>query len=74
MYSNILTFVSAHKHAWEDARVLHRDISARNIMFAETYGPDGNMVTEGILNDWDLCKYEDEIKSAASQTSRTVCL
>lgn len=43
-------------------------------MFVNKYTPEGDMVTEGILNDWDLCKYQEEIKLAASQTSRTVCL
>ncbi|GJE86589.1 hypothetical protein PsYK624_026690 [Phanerochaete sordida] len=55
----------AHKHAWERAKVLHGDISVGNIMInCET----GN----GFLNDWDLCKYREDIEDehAASEPPR----
>ncbi|KAH7921106.1 hypothetical protein BV22DRAFT_1198444 [Leucogyrophana mollusca] len=41
--------VEAHKHAYEDAGILHRDISVGNIILKN----DG---TGGLLIDWDLCK------------------
>ncbi|KAI0929654.1 hypothetical protein AcW1_010341 [Taiwanofungus camphoratus] len=41
--------VNAHHWVWETAEVLHRDISAGNIMF---YRKDGDVM--GILCDWDL--------------------
>ncbi|KAI0044091.1 hypothetical protein FA95DRAFT_1608825 [Auriscalpium vulgare] len=43
----------AHACAYELAEVLHRDISAGNILFYKT--ADG--VIRGILIDWDLCKF-----------------
>lgn len=42
----------AHKDAYEKCKILHRDISARNVMMTE----DGS----GILNDWDLAKRFDQ--------------
>ncbi|KAI0042700.1 hypothetical protein FA95DRAFT_1474118, partial [Auriscalpium vulgare] len=41
-----------HARAYELAEVLHRDISAGNILFYKT--ADG--VIRGLLIDWDLCK------------------
>ncbi|KAI0925017.1 hypothetical protein AcW1_010334 [Taiwanofungus camphoratus] len=41
--------VNAHHWVWETAQVLHRDISAGNIMF---YRKDGDVM--GVLCDWDL--------------------
>ena len=39
--------IAAHTRAFEDANILHRDVSPGNIVD----GPDG-----GYLIDWDLCK------------------
>ncbi|KAI0925192.1 hypothetical protein AcW2_005871 [Taiwanofungus camphoratus] len=41
--------VNAHHWVWKTAQVLHRDISAGNIMF---YRKDGDVM--GVLCDWDL--------------------
>ncbi|KAI0925185.1 hypothetical protein AcW2_005865 [Taiwanofungus camphoratus] len=41
--------VNAHHWVWETAEILHRDISAGNIMF---YRKDGDVM--GVLCDWDL--------------------
>ncbi|KIJ59178.1 hypothetical protein HYDPIDRAFT_118768 [Hydnomerulius pinastri MD-312] len=46
----MLDAVEAHWHAYEDARILHRDISAGNILLTD----EG-----GLLIDWDLCKSRD---------------
>lgn len=69
-----IIFILAHKNAWEDARILHRDISIGNIMFSFKRAPEDRYVTEGVLNDWDLCIYEGEMNLAGSPTGRTVCL
>ncbi|EKM56603.1 uncharacterized protein PHACADRAFT_194196, partial [Phanerochaete carnosa HHB-10118-sp] len=54
----------AHQEAWEDARILHRDISVGNIMIDTETG-------QGFLNDWDLCRYREdmETKQPASEPS-----
>ncbi|KAF9800849.1 hypothetical protein IEO21_10280 [Rhodonia placenta] len=54
----------AHYLAWTKADILHCDISMNNIMVKCT-GPKVGQV-EGILNDWDLCKYESELKKGSS--------
>ncbi|EKM56598.1 uncharacterized protein PHACADRAFT_194191 [Phanerochaete carnosa HHB-10118-sp] len=54
----------AHKRAWENANILHRDVSVGNIMIDSETG-------EGFLNDWDLCKYREDmaVNRAASEPS-----
>ncbi|KAG6895061.1 hypothetical protein C0992_003295 [Termitomyces sp. T32_za158] len=47
-------FIAA-KEAYELCRIIHRDISANNILITH----DG-----GILNDWDMAKEEADIKSS----------
>ncbi|GJE90338.1 fungal protein kinase-domain containing protein [Phanerochaete sordida] len=42
----------AHKFAYENARLLHRDISAENIMINIVEHTEG--FGQGFLNDWDL--------------------
>ncbi|EED81544.1 predicted protein [Postia placenta Mad-698-R] len=55
---------SGDKATWTKADILHCDISMNNIMVKCT-GPKVGQV-EGILNDWDLCKYESELKKGSS--------
>ncbi|KAJ3485952.1 hypothetical protein NLI96_g4573 [Meripilus lineatus] len=55
--------VTAHRAAWEDAGVLHRDISSGNILITE----DG----DGLLNDWDMSKYDDEVANLQSPAFRS---
>ena len=50
--------------AWENAKILHNDVSAGNIMIDVETG-------EGFLNDWDLCKYKEDM-GTATQHSRSV--
>lgn len=54
----------AHKRAWENANILHRDVSVGNIMINCETG-------KGFLNDWDLCKYREDmvVKRPASEPS-----
>ena len=49
---------------YEKAGLLHRDVSANNIVIRE----DGR----GMLIDWDMCRPVAEIRSGASQSSRSV--
>ena len=56
--ANALT--SAHWEAYDEKGVLHRDISASNIMIDAKTG-------EGLLVDWDLSKYREELHNAAAQ-------
>ncbi|KAI0347527.1 hypothetical protein BDW22DRAFT_536266 [Trametopsis cervina] len=55
--------IQAHKEAWE-AGVLHRDISVANIMISDTGEPGKR---KGLLMDWDLCKYKEDMKLEATQ-------
>ena len=50
--------IIAHEMAWTKAQVLHRDISASNILIWED-PKTGERV--GILSDWDLCKYAEHL-------------
>ncbi|TFY71231.1 hypothetical protein EVG20_g1774 [Dentipellis fragilis] len=54
----------AHRQAWERAKILHRDVSAGNIMIDVKTG-------RGLLIDWDLCKTEAELKKGATQPMRS---
>ena len=46
-------YPTAHRDAWRKAGVLHRDISPHNILINVRNN-------EGLLNDWDLCKYKED--------------
>ena len=56
---------TAHKQAWENAHILHRDVSMSNILIDVKTG-------SGFLNDWDLCKYGEELGGPPSQENRSV--
>ncbi|RPD73044.1 hypothetical protein L226DRAFT_572499 [Lentinus tigrinus ALCF2SS1-7] len=62
--------IYAHCCAWEEAGILHRDVSVNNIMIFEFVGADGKVERRGMLCDWDLCKYVEQMES--SQKSRTI--
>ena len=64
-----LTHLIAHEAAF-DAGVLHRDISAGNIMIVDDDEPN---IRGGMLIDWDLSKVIDPDESnTAHQYTRTV--
>ncbi|EKM57055.1 uncharacterized protein PHACADRAFT_92447 [Phanerochaete carnosa HHB-10118-sp] len=46
--------IAAHEQAWKKAGILHRDVSHTNILIDLATG-------KGILNDWDLAKYEQDM-------------
>ncbi|RDB28827.1 hypothetical protein Hypma_014861 [Hypsizygus marmoreus] len=54
---------TAHMQAYEKCGIIHRDISAGNIML-----DDNN---RGILNDWDLAKHEEDILEGGRPHERT---
>ncbi|KAH9008067.1 hypothetical protein EDB84DRAFT_1572373 [Lactarius hengduanensis] len=59
----------AHRDAYEKCGVLHRDISANNILLTECPRFEG-----GLLIDWDLCKMVDPgdpMAGGARQSTRT---
>lgn len=61
----------AHRTAWDKADILHRDISASNIMI--NINPETPGSLEVLLNDWDLCQWkEDSLKSATQPAGRSV--
>ena len=65
-FANVLSAISAHWEAWEKAGILHRDVSANNIMI------DLN-TDHGLLLDWDLSKPRDQVGLGAAQPDgRTV--
>ncbi|GJE86569.1 hypothetical protein PsYK624_026490 [Phanerochaete sordida] len=49
----------AHADAYKKARILHCDVSTGNIMIDTETG-------QGFLNDWDLCKYVEELEDTPS--------
>ncbi|GJJ09952.1 hypothetical protein Clacol_004176 [Clathrus columnatus] len=63
LVSVIYDALQAHKAAYEDARVLHRDISVGNILI----GPN----RRGLLVDWDFSKDVDDNTASASERTGT---
>jgi thiamine kinase-like enzyme len=58
-------FLTAHISAYENAQVLHRDVSAGNILITDN--------GSGILIDWDLSKkVTPEVEAKPRRHSRTV--
>ncbi|KAI0736601.1 hypothetical protein C8Q72DRAFT_768809 [Fomitopsis betulina] len=61
----------AHQQAWQ-AEVLHRDVSAFNIMIYRYKDPVDNVWKhKGLLVDWGLCKFAHELKQPAVQKNRS---
>ncbi|KAI0685725.1 hypothetical protein BC835DRAFT_1309836 [Cytidiella melzeri] len=63
--------LQGHKDAWTKAGILHRDISVGNIMRVVDQADEKDLAVTGILNDWDLCKYKDELERPATQHNRS---
>jgi len=63
--------ISAHKEAYEVLGIIHRDVSAGNIMIIISSTKDDR---RGLLNDWDLARKIKDVKAGgAKQHERTVC-
>lgn len=54
---------SGHQDAWEKAGILHRDVSVANILIDISSTPGDS---KGFINDWDLCKYKEELNTRTS--------
>ncbi|EJF58078.1 hypothetical protein DICSQDRAFT_173309 [Dichomitus squalens LYAD-421 SS1] len=57
--------LSAHRDAWVKAGVLHRDVSYNNILIYETHNDEGQATLKGLLTDWDLAKYKEDMDSGS---------
>ena len=64
----------AHRAAWVDAKVLHRDISRGNILIDDEPDDPNVKATQGFLNDWDLSKYEEHLDKGAVHANRSVSM
>ena len=63
----------AHRDAFEKAGILHGDISDGNIViYYDQDDPD--VPASGLLIDWDLCSYTDELDQEPCQKGRSVRL
>ena len=63
----------AHKIAWEEYGILHRDVSVGNILIYELEDGSPERKVIGLLTDWDLAKTKDQIfHPVASQSTRSV--
>ncbi|TFY60562.1 hypothetical protein EVG20_g7370 [Dentipellis fragilis] len=54
---------TSHRDAWEKAGILHRNVSASNILIDVRTG-------RGLLNDWTMCQYKSEMSKDATWYGR----
>lgn len=70
----MLFVYTGHKRAWEDARVLHRDVSVGNILITDE--PTNEPNSTGFLHDFDYSSIEHEPENGGPddvrQAERTV--
>ena len=57
-----------HEAAWIKANILHRDVSPGNILIDDRI--PGQL--KAFLNDWDLCKYKEDLEKGPSDKARSV--
>ncbi|EPS97528.1 hypothetical protein FOMPIDRAFT_1128313, partial [Fomitopsis schrenkii] len=62
--------IRAHRDAWA-ADVLHRDVSAFNIMIYWYKDKNGKLKRKGLLLDWGLCKFARDLMKPAVQKNRS---
>ncbi|TCD63746.1 hypothetical protein EIP91_004997 [Steccherinum ochraceum] len=60
---------AAHFRAWTQAKILHRDVSDGNIVI-DVDLKSGELLG-GLLIDWDLCKYQEELENGPTQKNRS---
>lgn len=63
---------AAHRKAWELKQLLHRDVSAGNILILRYTNKNGRKRAIGVLIDWDLCKSKEYLETVL-RPGRTVC-
>ncbi|RPD53029.1 hypothetical protein L226DRAFT_494022 [Lentinus tigrinus ALCF2SS1-7] len=51
----------AHRDAWQNAKILHKDVSVHNILIYEV-GRGPAVKQTGMLCDWDCCQYRVELE------------
>ncbi|TFY51767.1 hypothetical protein EVJ58_g10393 [Rhodofomes roseus] len=64
--------IYAHMKAWTEGEVLHRDISRANLLMYPYRNDDGEIEWLGLIVDWGLCKYKDELGLPQVQNTRSV--
>ncbi|KAH9841817.1 uncharacterized protein C8Q71DRAFT_701115 [Rhodofomes roseus] len=63
--------IYAHMKAWTEGEVLHRDISRANLLMYPYRNDDGEIEWLGLIVDWGLCKYKDELGLPQVQNTRS---
>ncbi|KAH9841735.1 uncharacterized protein C8Q71DRAFT_738543 [Rhodofomes roseus] len=63
--------LQAHEEAWSEGKVIHRDISADNLLLYWYFDENGQLVCKAILVDWGLCKYADEMDQPSVKRTRS---
>ena len=53
--------------------ILHRDISAHNILIYQYFDSAGILTHQALLIDWGLCKFLEELERMAAQDTQSVC-
>ncbi|KAI0785649.1 hypothetical protein C8Q75DRAFT_735507 [Abortiporus biennis] len=69
--AHVAEAMNGHGLAWDEAGVLHRDVSPENILIDEDPEGGSRRKPQGFLHDWDLCKYKEEIDSGPAQEIRS---
>ncbi|KAH9936627.1 uncharacterized protein B0H18DRAFT_1165258 [Fomitopsis serialis] len=62
--------LQAHEDAWLLAGILHRDISAENLLIY-WYMENNELKCKALLVDWGLCKYLEEMEQPIVRKSRS---
>ena len=62
---------AGHREAWTKAKIIHRDLSDGNVLILinQEVAEAGH---RGMLIDWDLCKYKEDMDQGATQGGRSV--
>lgn len=66
--------LAGHEDAWKNAKVLHRDVSTGNIMILVDQNKASDGPARGMLIDWDMSKYVEELGKGATQHGRSVSM
>ncbi|OBZ74003.1 hypothetical protein A0H81_06519 [Grifola frondosa] len=69
LVETILSALQAHQEAWEIGEVLHRDISDGNVVI---HDDPISGEAKGLLIDWDLAKFREDLEKPPTQKSRSV--
>ncbi|KAF9801215.1 hypothetical protein IEO21_10176 [Rhodonia placenta] len=64
----MLDTLLAHEAAWERANVMHRDISAANLLMLPDPESTDEIIMSGLLIDWDLAKFRHQLEKGSIDT------